>query len=58
MSHENSYDVQDEIFTRRKVKGKIIASGRIGPFEVKNGNRLKSTLFSYRKYSIKPPSLK
>ena len=56
MSHENSYDVHDEIFTRRKVKGKITANGRIGPFEVKNGNRL--TLFSYRKYSIKPPSLK
>ena len=50
--------MHDEIFTRRKVKGKIIANGRIGPFEVKNGNRLKSTLFSYRKYSIKPPSLK
>lgn len=58
MSHENSYDVQDEIFTRRKVKGKIIANGRIGSFEVKNGNRLKWTLFSFRKYSIKPPSLK
>ena len=50
--------MHDEIFTRRKVKGTIIANGRIGPFKVINGNRLNSTLFSYRKYSIKPTSVK